>query len=87
MTTPRASWTPVLAPALAISFLAAAPPADAQTLTVVPAVETVPVPTGGDAADDATIWVHPIAPALSLVIGTDKDDGLAVYDLAGTLRQ
>ena len=87
MTPPRASWTPFLAPAFAISFLAAAPPAHAQTLTVAPAVETVPVPTGGDAADDATIWVHPIAPALSLVIGTDKDDGLAVYDLAGTLRQ
>ncbi len=46
-------------------------------------VETDPVPSGGDAADDPAIWVHPYDPSLSLIIGTDKRAGLAVYDLSG----
>ena len=47
--------------------------------------ETDPVPHANDAADDAAIWIHPTDPALSTVIGTDKQPGggLAVYDLAG----
>jgi len=43
-------------------------------LEVVAAVETEPVSTGGDSADDATLWVNPADPALSLVIGTNKKD-------------
>ena len=46
-------------------------------------VETDPVPNGGDAADDPTIWIHPTDPAQSIIIGTNKQGGLAVYDLAG----
>jgi len=46
-------------------------------------VETEPVASSNDAADDAAIWVHPTDPARSLVIGTDKKQGLDVYDLAG----
>jgi 3-phytase len=39
---------------------------------------------GGDAdADDPAIWVHPRDRARSLVIGTAKNGGLRVYDLAG----
>src|SRR5690349_926907 len=39
---------------------------------------------GGDAdADDPAIWVHPRNRARSLVIGTAKNGGLRVYDLAG----
>jgi 3-phytase len=53
------------------------------THEVTASVETVPVPNHGDAADDPAIWRHPIDPALSTIIGTDKDSGLAVYDLAG----
>src|SRR5262245_9468147 len=64
-----------------------APAALAQTATVSATVETVPVPDGGDAADDMAIWVHPTVPGLSLVIGTDKDQGLAVYDLSGNQLQ
>jgi 3-phytase len=37
----------------------------------------------GDAADDPAIWVHPVDPALSLVLGTDKKGGLNVFDLEG----
>jgi myo-inositol-hexaphosphate 3-phosphohydrolase len=50
---------------------------------VVAAVETEPVNTKGDSADDATLWVHASDPSLSLVIGTNKKSGLAVYDLSG----
>jgi 3-phytase len=56
---------------------------EARMLEVVAAVETEPVSTGGDSADDATLWVNPADPALSLVIGTNKKRGLAVYDLSG----
>ena len=52
--------------------------------TVVPAaVETEPVPHAGDAADDPAIWVDPADPGRSVVIGTDKQGGIAVYDLSG----
>ena len=54
---------------------------------VPPSVETVPVPSRGDAADDPAIWIHPDAPARSLVVATDKRSGILVYDLAGNERQ
>src|SRR5215217_5343493 len=46
-------------------------------------VETEPVQSAHDAADDPAIWVHPTDPARSLIIGTDKKQGLDVYDLGG----
>jgi 3-phytase len=52
-------------------------------LEVTATVETEPVSTGGDSADDTTLWVNPSDPAQSLVIGTNKKRGLAVYDLSG----
>ena len=48
-----------------------------------PIVETVPVTHGGDAADDPAIWANAADPAGSLVIGTDKQGGLHVYDMSG----
>ncbi|HLF40168.1 MAG TPA: phytase, partial [Acidimicrobiia bacterium] len=45
--------------------------------------ETDPVGASGDAADDMAFWVHPTDPALSLVIGTDKEGALETYDMAG----
>jgi 3-phytase len=69
---------------LILSALAAV--AGAQT-PVGPRAETAPVPTSGDAADDPAIWVHPTDPSKSLVIATDKNEGLAVYDLAGQQLQ
>lgn len=50
-------------------------------------VETDPVRNSGDAADDACVWIHPDDPALSTVIGDDKQGGLLVYDLTGTELQ
>ncbi len=58
-------------------------PAQAGTADVIATVETEPVPSSGDAADDPAIWIHPDDPSLSTIIGTDKQGGLAVYDLAG----
>lgn len=55
--------------------------------TVVPRAETTPVRSSGDAADDAAIWVDPDDPARSVVIATDKQAGLEVYDLAGNRLQ
>lgn len=54
-----------------------------RVLEVTATVETDPVSTGGDSADDTTLWVNPSDPAQSLVIGTNKKRGLAIYDLSG----
>lgn len=58
-------------------------PAPRDTVDITAAVETVPVPVGGDAADDPAIWVNSKDPSKSLVLGTNKQLGLHVYDLAG----
>jgi len=52
-------------------------------VSVKPAVQTEVVMSQGDAADDPAIWVHPQTPALSRVLGTNKQHGLEVYDLQG----
>ena len=46
-------------------------------------LETDPVVSFDDAADDVCIWENKINPSKSLVVGTDKDYGLIVYDLKG----
>lgn len=45
--------------------------------------ETDPMTGMGDRADDPAVWIHPDAPARSLILGTNKDEGLHVYDLSG----
>lgn len=54
---------------------------------VVARAQTAPVARRGDAADDPAIWVHPGDPARSRVLGTNKKQGLLVYDLQGRERQ
>ncbi|HEY0604658.1 MAG TPA: phytase [Herpetosiphonaceae bacterium] len=51
--------------------------------SVAPTVETDPMPQAGDSADDPAIWIHPSDPAQSTVIGTNKQGGVFVYNLAG----
>jgi len=46
-------------------------------------VETDPVPSARDAADDPLIWIHPSDPSLSTVIGNDRKGYFEVYDLNG----
>ncbi|TNE64378.1 MAG: phytase [Alphaproteobacteria bacterium] len=50
-------------------------------------VETAPVASGGDAADDPAVWVNAKDPAKSLIIGTNKQGGLYSYGLDGAVHQ
>jgi 3-phytase len=54
---------------------------------VPPVVETEPVHSRFDAADDPAIWINADDPAASLIVATDKQKGLLVYALDGTERQ
>ena len=55
---------------------------------VVAAAETPSVGTAvRDAADDPAIWVDPGDPTRGVIIGTDKQAGLYVYDLTGAQVQ
>lgn len=57
---------------------------DGITSTPIPAsFETDPMTGTGDRADDPAIWVHPEDASMSLILGTNKDEGLHVYDLSG----
>lgn len=73
--------------------LAAGTPVDPRTplasniAVVHPTMETTPVETDGDAADDPAIWVDRNDPSRSLIIGTQKQSGLYVYDLQGRVVQ
>jgi 3-phytase len=62
-------------------------PAVTPMAEVRPVVETVPVDKRGDAADDPAIWIHPKDTSRSRVLGTNKQEGLLVYDLQGQLVQ
>ena len=79
------AWPAILA-AAGIAERPAVPAPETMPL-VRATVETVPVETGGDAADDPAIWIHPTDPAQSVVIGTQKKSGLYVYDLQGKVLQ
>src|SRR5262245_55564999 len=71
---------PVAACTATVSTAEAAVP---QVSLVPSVVETTPVLSAGDAADDPAIWVHPSNPSLSVVIGNDKMAALETYDLGG----
>ncbi len=64
-----------------------APLPGATAIPVRATVETDPVQSSGDAADDPVIWRHPIDGAQSTIIGTDKKRGLMVYDMNGRVLQ
>jgi myo-inositol-hexaphosphate 3-phosphohydrolase len=74
--------------AVATWLLVAAAPSHG-VVNVCPSVETAPVHSIGDAADDAAVWLHPTDPSLSTLIGTDKSTtgGLNVYGLSGAELQ
>lgn len=54
---------------------------------VLPRMQTEPVAQLGDAADDPAIWVHPTDPSQSRILGTNKKQGMLVYDLQGRQTQ
>ncbi|MBC3765878.1 phytase [Neptunicella marina] len=49
--------------------------------------QTTPVSRFGDAADDPAIWINKHNTQQSLILGTNKKQGLMVYNLAGELKQ
>ncbi len=53
------------------------------TAIVTAKVETAPVGTLDDAADDPAIWRNAVNPVASLIVATDKKSSIHVYDLAG----
>lgn len=53
------------------------------TVSVAAKLETQPVATMEDAADDPAIWRNAANPQHSLIIGTDKRAGIHVYDIQG----
>ena len=53
------------------------------TALVTAKVETQPVATMEDAADDPAIWRNASSPGQSLIVGTDKRAGIHVYDIQG----
>ncbi|MFN8376832.1 MAG: phytase [Anaerolineae bacterium] len=67
-------------------ILLIAQPVFSQDVPTIPAVlETESVP--GSGATVPVIWIHPNDPALSLVIASDDNAGIAVYDLNGNMLQ
>lgn len=54
---------------------------------VMPSVETTPAVSWGDNADDIAIWVNEKDKENSLIFGTLKREGLAVYNLEGKMIQ
>ena len=67
-------------------FLEGCTPAERPEIPAVTADrETTPVHSTflADAADDIAFWLNPAIPAESLIFGTDKDAGIATYDLRG----
>lgn len=55
--------------------------------TIAARVQTDPVGRHGDAADDPALWLHPQDRSRSLVLATNKKQGLLSYDLAGKQQQ
>ena len=54
-----------------------------EVVTVPAVAETAAMVGMGDRADDPAIWVNPLDSARSLILGTNKETGLYVYNLAG----
>ena len=77
----------LLAAASALAVLAAcvsAPSVIEGQARVAASIETAPAGARGDAADDPAFWLHPQDAAKSLILGTNKQEGLVVYNLDGS---
>lgn len=53
--------------------------------TVNATIQTTPVSSDDDAADDPSIWIHPENRENSILITTNKKNGVDLYDLNGNL--
>ncbi|MEM5516151.1 phytase [Henriciella sp. AS95] len=52
-------------------------------IPVAASFETAPMTGIGDRADDPALWVNPDYVSKSLILGTNKEEGLHVYNLSG----
>jgi 3-phytase len=77
----------ILCIAATVALLIAADANDGIVVRPEARAQTVPVPHKDDAADDPAIWIHPIDPAQSLILGTDKQGGLHSYNVDGSQHQ
>ncbi|MHA4871790.1 phytase [Duganella sp. PWIR1] len=66
-----------------LPWKAAAAPAASAKVIVQARGQTEPVARTGDAADDPAIWRNPADPAGARILGTNKKQGLLVYNLDG----
>ncbi len=81
----KTNWTAIQ---LQPSLKPTAPALSQPNLPIItPLIQTKPVTSFGDAADDPAIWLHPTDSSRSLVIATNKKQGLLAYDLEGNERQ
>jgi 3-phytase len=72
----------------AVAIQRGAPIAAQKVLPIImPRGQTETVARYGDAADDPAIWIHPTNADQSRVLGTNKKQGLLVYDLNGKQTQ
>ncbi len=62
-------------------------PQPPDAVSLFPVLETDPVSSRGDAADDPAIWINQQDVSQSRVIGTDKQAGIEVYNLQGERLQ
>ena len=70
-----------------IAWQAAPPAAPGAKAIIEPRAQTEPVARQGDAADDPAIWRNPADPTGARILGTNKKQGLLVYDLNGKQLQ
>lgn len=68
---------------LSLTACAAAPRTVSGQQFVPASLETDPAGGKGDTADDPAFWRHPADPARSLILATNKKEGLVVYALDG----
>ena len=54
-----------------------------KILETYPVIETPPVASQGDAADDPAFWLNVVDSSKSVIFGTDKEAGIYAYNLAG----
>ncbi|MCC3862012.1 phytase [Pseudemcibacter aquimaris] len=59
--------------------------ANMDVVSITADLETAPVKSDDDAADDPAIWINHEHPENSYIIGTDKKSGLLVYNLDGEI--
>ena len=67
-----------------VAGCASAPPVLSTQALVMASMETAPAGARGDAADDPVLWLHAQDAAKSLILGTNKQEGLVVYNLDGS---